>query len=144
LRKANQGALAVEESKRLLHLSVSEQNFQFTVVVLATTLGWNLLYHTYRSDKSAPGFFDLVLINERQGRIIFAELKSEAGVLEAEQYEWGRAVCEIIDCWSIALGRGRRPASFPLEYYLWRPSDMGQIEAVLTRHAMIGKETNPP
>ena len=89
---------------------MTEKQFQAQVVELAQTLGW-LVYHTYDSRRSVPGFPDLVMV--RNGVIHFAELKSEKGKLTPEQR-----------LWLTELGRGR-------VVYLWRPSDWDEIVEVL-------------
>jgi len=78
---------------------------------LATTLGWTLVYHTYRSTRSPSGFPDRVLVRDR---VVFVELKAEDGRPTARQREW-------------LTGLARAGA----EAYLWRPSDLEEIGAVL-------------
>ena len=53
-----------------------EADFQAQLVSAAKRMGWSLVYHTRFSVQSEPGFPDLVLVNTRQQRMIFAELKS--------------------------------------------------------------------
>ncbi len=78
---------------------------------VAATCGWQLAYHTFRSSKSPTGFPDWVIVRER---VIFAELKTEAGQPSLSQREWldglARTGCEC---------------------YLWRPSDIDEIGRVL-------------
>ena len=57
------------------------------VIEMAKHYGWRV-YHTHDSRKSAAGFPDLVLV--RKGVLVFAELKSEKGVVSTEQQEWLR------------------------------------------------------
>lgn len=83
-----------------------------TVMEMAKVLRWDLTYHPYRSDKSAEGFPDLVMLRGR--RLIFAELKREKEHPTAEQHEW-----------LASLQQGG------FEAYLWRPSDLDEIERVL-------------
>jgi hypothetical protein len=72
-----------------------------------------LAYHTLRSDGSAPGFPDLILI--RPPRLVVAELKTDRGRLSKPQRTWldGFAACHIA------------------EVYLWRPADRPAIERIL-------------
>lgn len=81
---------------------------------LAKLSGWTC-YHTYRSDKSEPGFPDLLLV--RPQRVIFAELKTDRGKLSQPQRRW----LELLGgCDSV-------------ETYLWRPMMWAQIEKTLAR-----------
>ena len=64
---------------------VTEAEFQTAVVELAQLRGW-LVYHTYDSRRSAPGFPDLVLA--RQNVLLFWELKASKGRATAAQREW--------------------------------------------------------
>jgi hypothetical protein len=64
----------------------------------------------------------LVLVHKTQGRLIFAELKSEYGKVEAKQEEWLRALAHV---WDQEL---RRPIVLVA---VWRPSNIEQIEDIL-------------
>lgn len=92
--------------------TVSEKDFMADVVELATWTGWRN-YHTHDSRRSNPGFPDIVLV--RDGRLIFAELKSEKGKPTPAQRAW--------------LGELRRCPG--VEAYVWCPSDWPTLEAVL-------------
>lgn len=70
----------------------------------ARQLGW-LVYHTWTSVHSAPGFPDLVLV--RGPRVVFAELKGPKGKLTDKQQQWIDALR--------AAGQ---------EVYVWRPVDL--------------------
>jgi VRR-NUC domain len=80
---------------------------------IAELHGWTT-YHTHNSQRSEPGWPDLVLGHPRQRRTVFAELKSERGFLSAPQRLWltHLAVCGF-------------------ETALWRPSDEAEAIAVL-------------
>lgn len=78
---------------------------------LATTLGWNLVYHTLRSKGSRSGFPDRVIVRDR---CIFAELKREKTGPTDEQIRWLDGL--------VAAG---------MEVYLWRPSDLEEIGLIL-------------
>ncbi len=97
---------------KLLDTAVSEKEFQANVIELAGLLGWRH-YHVLYSQKSPPGFPDLVLV--RDGRLIFAELKSERGRLTHPQRVWLAAL----------------KACPGVQVYEWRPSDWPEIEGVL-------------
>ena len=91
---------------RQMARDMSETTLQNHILGEARDLGWSLRYHTYDSRKSAKGFPDLVLVHERQRRVIFSELKKETGRQSTEQEDWERGL--------LAVGQ---------EFYLWRPTD---------------------
>lgn len=95
-------------------VDLSEREFTQIVVDLARREGW-WRYHTYRSERSQPGFPDEVLVRER---IVFAELKTEKGRLAPAQEE--------------CVDRLRAAGA---EVHVWRPSDLVEIAAVLRRRA---------
>jgi hypothetical protein len=90
---------------------ISEKEFQRAVTDLMKRHGWKY-HHQTISRKSAAGWPDLVACRER---IIFVELKTETGTLEAEQANWRDRI--------IAAGG---------EWYCFRPSDWAKIVEVLT------------
>lgn len=98
---------------------MSERELQDNVIAMARTLGWEP-YHTHDSRRSQPGYPDLTLAHVEQGRLVFAELKTERGRLRPAQVVW----LGILR--SVARDRG-------LEVYEWRPSHWlsGEIERVL-------------
>ena len=95
---------------------MTEKQLQAAIVELARLTGW-LVYHTHDSRKSEPGFPDLCMVRKRDGRLIFAELKSAKAKLSDEQIDWGNALMQDVY----------------REYYVWRPSDWqdGRIERTL-------------
>lgn len=90
---------------RQMALDMSEATLQSHILGEARDLGWALRYHTHDSRRSNKGFPDLVLVHERQRRVIFTELKTERGRQSPEQEEWQRVL--------LAVGQ---------EFYLWRPT----------------------
>jgi len=97
---------------------VKEREWQNLVIQLATARGWKH-YHppdnkpvNGRIQKVVAGFPDLVLV--RQGRMVFAELKREKGILSPEQVEW---ITQIRAC--------------KIEAYVWRPSMVADVIKVL-------------
>ncbi|GAA1450419.1 VRR-NUC domain-containing protein [Nesterenkonia lacusekhoensis] len=60
-----------------------EKTFQQQVINLARQLGW-WVYHTYRSDRSTPGFPDLYMAHPEHG-ILLRELKTEKGRISPAQ-----------------------------------------------------------
>ena len=101
--------------RMMLARRMSEKQLQDRVVTLAHRMGW-LTYHTFDSRRSDPGFPDLVLVHPRQRRVLFRELKAEAGTVRPDQKTW-----------IATLGVAGADAS------IWRPRDWfaGTIETEL-------------
>lgn len=102
--------------------AVSERAFSQAVYDLARLCGW-LVYRTptFRRTCSTPGFPDMVLI--KNGRLIFAELKTDKG-----------KVSEAQSVWLDALERHDTRGIMQTHHYdvvCWRPQDWDEIEAVL-------------
>jgi hypothetical protein len=72
-----------------------------------------LVYHTWRSERSEPGFPDLVMVLPGVS-VVYAELKTETGVLTDEQEKWLLALA-----WTGET------------VFLWRPSDGDEIRDVI-------------
>jgi hypothetical protein len=111
LRYRGQVQAQLPGGKRPKQPELSEKEFQERVVFAARSLGW-LVYHTYDSRRSEPGFPDLTMV--RRGRLIFAEMKKNTGVCTDAQQRW-LAELEQTEC----------------EVYLWRPDDYEEILEVL-------------
>ena len=79
--------MSVAEHRRIIARDMSEDALLAQVRSAALTLGW-IVYHTHDSRRSEPGFPDLVLVNPRQGRILWRELKKEKGRVSVEQRKW--------------------------------------------------------
>lgn len=92
--------------------SLTEAQFQAAVIELAERCGY-LVYHTYDSRRSSPGFPDLTIT--RNGRVIFAELKTQRGRIRPEQRIW---LATLAQCPGV-------------EVAILRPSDWPRIEAAL-------------
>lgn len=100
---------------------MTEAEFLANIVELAHTLGY-IVHHDRPAQTASgnwvtaiqgdPGFPDLVLT--KPGRLIFAELKSDAGVVTASQWRW-------IETLELAYA----------ETYIWRPRDIQTIATVL-------------
>lgn len=112
-------------------LELSEGEFAAQVCEAAELLGWQWLHirpgrtaHGWRSPISGPlghGWPDLLLTRERDGRVVLAELKSNAGVVSPEQIrtlEYLRSVAR------------RRPGTITVA--VWRPIDFDAIVEILT------------
>lgn len=95
---------------------ITEKAFMQQIITLAKLRGF-MVYHTHDSRKSTPGFPDLVLA--KQGKIIFAELKTEKGRTSKHQQEWANALTH----------HGPRKPTHT--YHEWRPSDWPTIERSL-------------
>ena len=92
----------------MVQINITEKAFLAFVTDVANAGSW-LTYHTYDSRRSQAGFPDLVM--SKNGRVIFAELKTQKGRIRKEQQHW-------IDVLT------QNPS---IEVYLWRPSDSDQI-----------------
>lgn len=103
------------------------------LIDLAHRTGW-LAFHPYRSNRSAPGFPDLVLVRTpRQDKahygapyIVFVETKRESGRLTLAQRAWGTA-----------LGCVELVTEGAVAYRVVRPSTRHELEALLT--APVGR-----
>jgi predicted carbohydrate-binding protein with CBM5 and CBM33 domain len=99
-------------ARQLLHPLITEKQWREAVVRFAEWHGWKV-YWTWSSVHSPKGFPDLVLV--RGERLIFAELKTEQGVLRGPQEQWCQALMAV-------------PCT---EYFIWRPSDEDLVWALL-------------
>jgi hypothetical protein len=83
--------------------------------------GW-LVYHTHRSERSEPGFPDLVMVLPGVS-VVYAELKTEKGKLTNDQEKWLLAMA-----WTGET------------VFLWRPSDGSEIRDIISDcHALSGQ-----
>ena len=99
---------------------MNEAALQRAVIDLARWFGW-LVWHDVDSRRNTAGWPDLVLVHARTGRLVFAELKSQAGRIRPEQHLWLRLL-------------GMRH-----EVYVWRPQDWdsGSIRSVLAAERQV-------
>jgi hypothetical protein len=88
-----------------------EEQFQQKVVDLCN---WYrlLVYHTYDSRRSQPGFPDLVIVGK--SGVIFAELKSSTGKVSLNQSEWYE-----------------RLRAAGAKAYIWRPEDWEEVQQII-------------
>ena len=91
---------------------MTEKQFQAQIVKFAKMQGW-MVYHTFDSRKSEPGFPDLMLAKDR---ILYRELKSEDGKLTFYQKRWGDRIRQAGGDWEV-----------------WRPSQIKAIYEELMR-----------
>lgn len=100
--------------------AMSEAQLTTAFLALARFHGWvkELAYHAHDSRRSREGFPDWTMVNPRQRRLLFAELKKQDGRVSPAQRRW-------IDGLELA---GQ-------EAYVWRPSDIldGSMEEILRR-----------
>lgn len=81
---------------RLLR-EMTEAEFQQSIIDLARLRGW-LYYHTNNSQRSTPGFPDLILV---RGPVMLAvEVKTDAGKTTDQQEAWLDALGQIPGCTS--------------------------------------------
>jgi hypothetical protein len=91
---------------------VREAEWQRQVVDLARMYGW-LVYHTFDSRRSEPGFPDLTLVNRT---FVIAELKTDRGRLSPDQQKWLE-----------------RLGAAGVEVHVWRPRDLDDVVERLSR-----------
>ena len=92
---------------------LAEDQFLQQVRDLAKLTGWKT-YHTHNSQRSEPGWPDLVLASSAQRRTLFIELKAADGKVSEPQQMW----LDLL-------------AASGLETGVWRPADLPAIRAIL-------------
>ncbi len=95
-------------------LATTEKQFTQQVKDLAQMLGYRY-YHPWLAIHSPRGFPDVCLIKGK--RLIFAELKTDKGVVSPAQTEWLEALKATGKC----------------EVYLWRASQLQEVLDILRR-----------
>lgn len=96
---------------------VLEKDWQAQIVQLARQLGFQRIYHTFNSRRSAHGFPDLILLRDR---LVAVELKRETGKLTDEQAGWIRAL-----------------VAANVEVYVARPRDLDALARILSARAVF-------
>ncbi len=94
---------------------VTEKEWMDQLVQLAL-LNKYLVYHTYRSDRSQPGYPDLTLVRANPPDVLWVECKRQNGRVSPAQTQW-------IDTLKAA----------GCDAYIWRPSDIDVAVARLAR-----------
>jgi hypothetical protein len=95
----------------------TEKSFMMLVVNAAHLFNW-IVYHTFDPRKSEAGYPDLCMI--RDGRIIYAELKTEKGKLTPPQEYWIERISQV-------AGK-----CYPnIRVFVWRPSQWEEIVSIL-------------
>jgi len=112
----------------IIQLRPSEKEFQAAVIQYAEHLGWQVAHFNdsrrqiapgvHVGDRQAAGFPDLVLV--RNGRLIFAELKSDTGRVRPGQQRW-----------LTALGRVEDAAPGVVLVGVWTPASWPSIRLIL-------------
>lgn len=90
---------------------LTEREWQAQVVAIARLYGWQVHHHLI-SYGSAAGWPDLAI--GRAGRVLFVELKTDAGKLRPAQRTW-LGLLAVAGC----------------EVGVWRPADLDLVTAVL-------------
>jgi hypothetical protein len=80
-------SISAEQYNALKAAEMTEKQLQAAVIAAAHSLGW-MVYHTYSSVRSAPGYPDLHMVHTRQRRSLFVELKTQKGKLSPAQQQW--------------------------------------------------------
>lgn len=101
--------------------AINEKAFLQMVTDLARYNGW-MTYHPWRSDKSTPGWPDLV-IAQRNRPLWLVELKTLRGRMTPAQWSW-------IDTLRTATG---------VRSEVWKPDDWERIVAILSRGSGRGR-----
>lgn len=107
-----------------LDAAMTEAQLQATVTSALTRCGW-WSYHTHDARRSERGFPDLFAI--RGDRMLFAELKTEAGRVSAAQHAVLALLRTIADVVNTATGRAT------ITVAVWRPSDLDEALQVIAR-----------
>lgn len=102
--------LTTDEYRREINRSMTEKQWQQRVEMALRQAG-ALVYHAYDSRKSAPGYPDVTAVMP-DGRLLFAELKTESVKLSEHQHRW-----------LAALTKTSRAAGVPVAVSVLRPSD---------------------
>lgn len=104
----------MSDARHNLLRDVTEKEWMDQLVQLAQLNGY-LVYHTYRSDRSQPGYPDLTLVRANPPDVLWVECKRQTGRVSPAQTQWIETL--------IAAGA---------DAYIWRPSD---IDVAVTRLA---------
>ena len=83
-----------DEYVQMMAAGMREKDLQQAVVGLARRAGW-LVYHTYDSRRSDPGWPDLVLVHPVRRRLLIRELKTMKGRVSPAQKTWLAALAAV-------------------------------------------------
>lgn len=93
-------------SKDRVLRTVSEKEWQQTILDLLAVSGYSLIFHDFDSRRNNAGLPDILAVRLDPPDLIFIELKTETGPLRPKQKEW--------------VGALRQAGQ---SAYVWRPSD---------------------
>ena len=79
--------VSLEEYRQMRAASMTERTLQNVIIAAAKRHGW-LVYHTFDSRRSEPGYPDLTLVHPRLGVHAYRELKQQKGRVTPEQRRW--------------------------------------------------------
>jgi hypothetical protein len=80
-------SISLSEYHELKAKAMTEAQLQLLIVKAAQATGW-LVYHTYDSRRSEPGYPDLHLVHPTRGVSLMRELKKQNGVVSKPQKAW--------------------------------------------------------
>jgi len=86
--KKRSGEMTVAEYKKLELKLETHDHFMNQIVKAAESLGYDKIYHTWRSYHSPKGYLDLTLGRSRDGRLLYIEVKKEGDKLTPDQQKW--------------------------------------------------------
>lgn len=114
---ASKGATLTPEAYRAAEAArTTERDFSRALVLTARDYGFRLVYHTKFSIGSAPGFPDLVFLNDI-GRCVIVEAKRVGKEPTDYQRDWLEALSKVAG----------------IETFVWTAADWSEIHAVLGR-----------
>lgn len=70
------------------HATETHDSLMNKIINTAELMGYDKIYHTWRSYHSPKGFFDLMLGRSRDDRLLFVEVKKEGDTLTPDQQKW--------------------------------------------------------
>jgi len=89
------------------------------IINMAKSMGYDKIYHTWRSYHSPKGFFDIVIGRSRDGRLLFIEVKKEGDELTPDQQKWFEFLTLVASL------------NETVEVYVWYPHDWDEIAKIL-------------
>jgi len=118
-------------SRQLLYNAMSEAELFENVRDYCAQGGW-WMYHTHDSRKSTPGWPDVVAL--RSGCMIVAELKRQREQPTTDQTRVIGLLRDVVDQvrgLARLAGIGAGTLDLPVQVFVWRPSDLPDIQQIL-------------